>query len=295
MKDAYAYQRYLKDIAIYPRITPEREQKLADIIQNGKDPVQQEDAVAELIQANLRLVVHCRKEFDKYRGTARLAPLDLIAEGNVGLMKAARNYQPESRDSDRVTESVRFSTYACKCIKSHMLRAIKKDRFIHIPEHHFSYWTEIENLQRTNNSALSDSDLCACMDLSENALAFIKHSSNSGVCMLEDLGADDNEGGWSEFISSENSICPDEQVGSSDLRSFLLSEMKTLSPRTRQIISMIYFNESSPTLKDIAVMFDISGERCRQICVQGLTKLKRQMFARRHGIAPGLTGREAAA
>jgi RNA polymerase sigma-32 factor len=294
MTESDAFNRYIQDISAYPRISPDREVELSRIIQTCGNAEQVEAAVSELIHANLRLVVHCQKEFEKYHVSVSITALDLIAEGNVGLMKAAQNYDTggggESPDAP-----VRFSTYACKCIKSHMIRAIKKARFIHIPEHHFGYWSEIETLQRENGNVLTDSDLRDRMDISEEALALIKFSATTGVCMLEDLPFEGPDSSWNEFIASENTICPDEEAEGNDLRAFLLREMDCLAPRTRQIISMLYFNEKSPTLKDISLMFDISSERCRQICLQGLQRLKRQMITRRHGISPDLASKAYAA
>ena len=292
MNTSDAYERYIKDISQYQRITPARERKLSRIIQTCRNAEQVEAAINELIHSNLRLVIHCQKEFDKFlsSGVARIAPLDLIAEGNIGLMKAARNFNigfTADRD-DGKRDAVRFSTYACKCIKSHMIRAIKKARFIHIPEHHFAYWTEIETLRREGGGEVSDNELLEKLDVSEEALSLMKHSARSGVCMLEDLTPADADTNWSDFIANENASCPAEETGRHDLRSFLMAEMYTLPQRTQQIISMIYFNENAPTLKDISQLFGISSERCRQICVQGLNSLRRRMFTRRHGIEPGL-------
>jgi RNA polymerase primary sigma factor len=295
MRQSDAYSRYLADISEHERITPERESELSRIIQTCKNDEQVEAAVNELIHANLRLVIHCQKEFEKYRASSRLSIMDLIAEGNIGLMKAAQKFNSAAHSHGGQTgrDPIRFSTYACKCIKSHMIRAIKKARFIHIPEHHFSYWGEIEKLQHENDNKLSDNELCDLMDLSSDALAFIKMSAGSGVCRLEELTAEDSDNSWCDFIANEDAPCPADEVERQDLRAFLFSEMSNLAPRTKQIITMLYFNESSPTLKDLSRMFGISSERCRQICVQGLTRLRRQMFARRHAIEPSLKSAEA--
>lgn len=291
MTESDAYSRYLRDISQYPRITPERESELSHVIQTCSNAEQVEAAVNELIHSNLRLVVHCQKEFDRYRSSSQISVLDLIAEGNIGLMKAARNFNSGFGDdeSDAATgEAVRFSTYACKCIKSHMIRAIKKARFIHIPEHHFSYWTEIETLQRENGGTLSDRDLSERMNLSDDALSFIKLSAGSGVCMLEDLTAEDSDNSWNDFIASEHTASPSDEAGNNDLRAFLFGEMSKLPPRTRQIITMLYFNEKSPTLKDLSNLFGISSERCRQICVQGIHQLRRHLFSKRNAIEPDM-------
>ncbi len=297
MKESDTYSRYLADISRYERITPEREAELSQVIQTCPNAEQVEAAVSELIHSNLRLVIHCQKEFEKYRASSRLNAMDLIAEGNIGLMKAAKKFNSAANDPDGATdrEPIRFSTYACKCIKSHMIRAIKKARFIHVPEHHFGYWGEIEKLQNENGNSLTDSELCDRMDLSGEALACIRMSAGSGICMLEELTSEDSDNSWSDFIASEDSPCPSEEAERHDLRAFLFNEMNSLAPRTKQIITMLYFNESAPTLKDLSTMFGISSERCRQICVQGLTSLKRQMFARRRGIEPTLAAEAFAA
>ncbi len=299
MTDSDAYSRYIKDISPYERISPEREVALSMIIQTCTNEEQREAAINELIHSNLRLVVHCQKEFERYRASSRISVMDLIAEGNIGLMKAAKNFNSKFDEADgNEAAAVRFSTYACKCIKSHMIRAIKNARFIHIPEHHFGYWSEMENLQREHGDMLSDSELQERMNLSEDALAFIKLSTHSSVCMLEDLagaGSEETDGSWNDFIASENSVNPFEEACSSDMRSFLIRELNSLAPRTREIISMLYFSESAPTLRDISSMYGISSERCRQICVQGLNRLREQMFSRRMAIEPALCAQSCAA
>lgn len=283
MRNTDAYSLYLQDISAYSRISPEREAILSRTIQGDGPPESKETAISELIHANLRLVVHCQKEFERFRRSARLSELDLIAEGNMGLIKAAQNF-----NVDNAALQTRFSTYACKCIRSHMLRALKKSRFIHIPEHHFSYWSSMETLEQEKGGTLSDEDLRARLDLSEEALSLIRHSASSRVCRLEDLSPDDKEGSWTEFIACETTRKPDQEAEDNDLRSFLKEELKTLSPRTRKIITLLYFNEHAPTLKDLSLRFGISSERCRQICVQGLKRLRHQMFARRRNISPDL-------
>ena len=289
LKARDAYDRYLEDIASYPRITPEREAELSRTILNAKDPHKSEAA------ANLRLVVHCLKDFDRFLSSSavRITRMDLIAEGNIGLMNAARRFNAEFTDGDATDKpkrsNVRFSTYACKCIKSRMRRALKLGRFIHIPEHHFSYWTEMETLRHEHGDTLSDDVLRDKLDVSNEVLGLLKQSSQSGICMLEDLGAQDTEGGgWHDFIPNETASCPAHETGRNDLRDFLFSEMDSLPPRTRSMLSLLYFNERSPTLRELATKFGISSERCRQVCVQGLTRLRRQMASRCRQIEPDL-------
>ena len=157
------YERYLQEITSYPRISLEREAELSQTILNTGDDEEREAAIDELIHANLRLVVHCLKEFEKFLSSpsVRLTRMDLIAEGNIGLMRAAQRYDSchEKGESATMPGHARFSTYACKCIQSQMRRAVKKSRFIHIPEHHFSYWSEIRALNETHGDDLSNEEI----------------------------------------------------------------------------------------------------------------------------------------
>ncbi|MBT3194277.1 MAG: sigma-70 family RNA polymerase sigma factor [Verrucomicrobia bacterium] len=288
------YERYLEDIASHPRITPEREAELSAIIMAAADPQAVEAATDELIHANLRLVVHCLKDFDKFLSSpaVRITRMDLIAEGNIGLMKAAQRFNATfSKDDEKASRGsgIRFSTYACKCIKSRMRRALKLARFIHIPEHHFGYWSEMEALRHEHGETVSDKVLRNELDVSDEVLGLLKQSSQSGICMLEDLAAQETDGGgWHDFIPNEAVPCPADETGRNDLRAFLVDEMKTLPPRTRNMLSLMYFNEHAPTLRELSHKYGISSERCRQVCAQGLQRLRRQMSSRRERIEPDL-------
>ena len=284
-----AFQRYLEDISQYARITPKRESELSHVIQDGNNEEQREAAISELIHANLRLVVHCLKRFEGYLSSSavRITRMDLIAEGNLGLMKAAERFDVKHDTEGRGT--IRFSTYACKCIHSQMHRAVKQSRFIHIPEHHFGYWSEMKALREEHGGDLSDEMLGRTLDVSSEVAGLLKQSSQSGTCMLEDLAAHDVEGGgWHDFIPNESAACPAHETGCNDLRDFLCAEMESLPPRTQGMLSRLYLNDGSPTLRDLASHYNISSERCRQVCIQGLNHLRRQLAGRMPQIEPGV-------
>ena len=289
------YDRYMQDIASYPRITPAREAELSHTIQGADDPKEAEEAINELIHANLRLVVHCLKEFERFLSSpaVRLTRLDLIAEGNIGLMNAASRFNADFGENDdesapRSTR-IRFSTYACKCIKSRMRRALKRGRFIHIPEHHFSYWSEMEALRHEHGEHLSDDIMREKLDVSHEVLGLLKQSSESRTCMLEDLAVQESEGGgWHDFIPNESATCPAHETSLNDLRDFLSDEMQSLPPRTQSILSLLYLDEHTPTLRELGHAFGISSERCRQVCAQGLNHLRRQLASRLSQIEPSL-------
>ena len=246
MRNTDAHESYMRDISRFDLIPPEREQELSLLIQDEHtDPTAREAAVTELVESNLRLVVHCLKQFERHinSSTARLSNLDLIAEGNIGLMKAARSFKADYADNG---QPVRFCTYACKCINSHMIRAIKKTRFIHIPEHHFTYWTEIESIRREAGGNISEESIRQQLQVSEEAFSLFKHSACSGISMLEDFGSYGDEEGqhWSERFADESNTTPYEEAEREDLRAFLFEQINKLPPRTGKMLSMMYFHGS---------------------------------------------------
>jgi RNA polymerase sigma-32 factor len=276
-----AYERYMSDVTRYPRITAEREVELSRIIQSADDPEAVESAVTELVQSNLLLVVHCLKEFEQYLSvpSVRITKMDLIAEGNIALMASARRYNAHYGKAVglQTKAPIRFSAYACKSIKSRMNRAMKLARLIHIPEHHFSYWSGMNALRAEHGDELSDDLVLEELGISQNALEMLKQGMTTHACSLEDMVSDDGDSYWADVVADEDMASPYSEVSRSDLKQFLLQEMEDLPPRTRSMISVMYLNESAPTLREMSGMYGVSSERCRQVCARGLRELREQI------------------
>ncbi|MBL7114221.1 MAG: sigma-70 family RNA polymerase sigma factor [Kiritimatiellae bacterium] len=280
------YDNYMQDIVRYPRITSEREAELSAIIRHGNDEDAADAAVNELVEANLLLVVHCMKEFLKFLDSpgARLTHMDLISEGNIGLVRAARNYNANCTSTSITSNHARFSTYACKSIKNAMRRAIKLSRFIHIPEHHFRYWTRMRELEETYGEELSDSVLQRNLEVGNAKLQMLKQSQETGTCLLEDLTANEDNGTWSDFIADEQASTPLDEVEGHDLYDFLDSELAYLPERTQAMLRATFLSESPCTYAQLSREHGVSKERCRQVCAQGLAKLRERMEHKRASV-----------
>lgn len=276
------YERYMRDVSRFERITPDKEAELSAIIIHGKSAKKIENAVNELVQANLLLVIHCLKEFSRYLESpgARLSHMDLVAEGNIGLMNAAKNFDAccgKGRDSK---QRIRFSTYACKSIKNAMRRALKLSRFIHIPEHHFGYWTKMKELEDRYGDGLSDEILQEELGVGEAKLEMLKQSNETGTSLLEDLNGDREGAGWAETMGDSGSSCPRAETDRNDLREYLVSELSCLPERTQRMLALMYFDSNVTTYSDLARMFGVSKERCRQVCTHGLNVLRQRLSSR---------------
>jgi RNA polymerase sigma factor (sigma-70 family) len=273
-----AYDRYIKDISIHPRISRDREKQLWKIIASGRKPEYIEAAVDELTRANLRLVVHCVKSFTNYISSSRtsITVMDLIAEGNLALVKAAENFNPGYQTEEHA-EPIRFSAYACKCIKNAMRKAFRKARFIHIPDHHFGYWKQIKDICDASEEEVSDEVLRKKLEIGESRMKTLRQGLTTNTVMLEDMAYDDGYSHWSDFIADDNATCPHTEYDSSDLRDYLVNQMDSLPARTREMLSMMFLSDSKPTLHDLSMRFGVSKERCRQVCARGLQLLRNQM------------------
>ena len=291
------YDRYMRDIASFPRITPEREIQLSTTILRSRKARQVESAVHELVQSNLLLVIHCLKEFSKYLESpgVRITTMDLISEGNIGLIKAAHNFDAGGCSlpgTNRSDAHIRFSTYACKSIKNAMRRAIKLSRFIHIPEHHFSYWSRMKALRDEHGERLTDDLLERNLGVGPAKLWMLKQSEESGTALLDDLGTAGGEASrWSETMEDPAASCPSDNVEGRDMREYLFAEMEVLPERTQRMLQMMYLDGTAETFSDLARVFGVSKERCRQVCSHGLAVLRQRLQAKRRKVMGSEAGR----
>jgi len=271
------FSRYIEDIKEYARITPDREAELSAVIQAGEEGA--EAAVNELVQANLLLVVHCLKDFSHwaYSTDMGISELDLVAEGNIALMDAAKSYNAEYDGGEGAASKghIKFSTYACKCIKRRMARALRSSKFIRIPEAHFSSWRKLSELEDDEGNSLSNEEVAARIGVNVNKLGMIRHSQQCGTCMLEDIGrSEDGTSFWADVFLNDRAVKPDAETERHDLRRYLFDCMAKLKPRTREMLTLMYFSEKNPTLRDLSEIYHVSQERCRQVCAAGLKALR---------------------
>ena len=276
-----AVERYMREIGTITRIPPEREIALSNIIQSGADGDVVDTAVDELVMANLLLVIHCIKRFTGFLRVpeARISYMDLVAEGNVALITAARHFDSSF---GRESPPLRFSSYACKIIERRMRRAIKQSRFIHIPEGHFAKWSQVKTLQSQQGESISQRAMRGQLGISTTMLEFVKTSMCSGTSSLEDLHPDEEGLHWSECIPTPEAECITSHVGRRDMRAYLETELEALPKRTQDMIRMRYLQNAQ--LEDLSLKFGISRERCRQVCDHGLKQLRRRLIKHRDKI-----------
>lgn len=291
-----SFESYISQISNFPRIDAKREAELSEIILNSKDHKAAEDAVNELVLANLRLVLHCLKDYRSFVSSSEvcISAMDLIAEGNIALIAAARGFNAQfSRDDTGKTRQAKFGTYACRCIRSRMQRSIKLSRLVHIPERHFTYRKKLEEIEAEEGQTLTDEQISAKIGIRKQRLDMVRWSGNCKTTRLEDLNNDDDSSYGIDDLPDSSQTLPDEEAARNDIMAMVLEKMNLLKPRTKLMLEQMFLSGQKVTLKDLSDHFGVSKERCRQITQAGLKKLRDMIRAEVLGTSSKPTNKDA--
>ncbi len=258
---------YLKEIGKYPLLTSEEEIALAKQIAEGT-PEEQAAAKKKLSEANLRLVVSIAK---RYVGRG-MQFLDLIQEGNLGLIKAAEKFD--------YTKGYKFSTYATWWVRQAITRAIADQaRTIRIPVHMVE---TINKLIRVNRQLAQElgrdptpAEIAKEMGISESKVREIIKIAQEPVSLETPIG-EEEDSHLGDFIEDENAPAPAEVASNAMMREQLQEVLHTLTPREEKVIRLRFGLEDGQahTLEEVGKEFNVTRERIRQIEAKALRKIR---------------------
>jgi RNA polymerase primary sigma factor len=254
---------YLKEIGKVPLLSAEKELELANRMSNGDLAAKQ-----QLVEANLRLVVSIAKRYVN-RG---MFFLDLIQEGNLGLMKAAEKFDHG--------KGFKFSTYATWWIRQAITRAIADQaRTIRIPVHMVETINKVlrvsrQLLQEKGRDPL-DEEIAKEMDMPVDKVRDILKIAQEPVSLEMPIG-EEEDSHLGDFIADDNTPAPADAASYQMLREHLLEVLHTLTPREEAVLKLRFgLEDGRPrTLEEVGKVFDITRERIRQIEAKALRKLR---------------------
>ena len=256
-------REYLKEIGSIPLLTQEQEQDLAKRKSEGDA-----EAGKKLVEANLRLVVSIAK---RYTGRG-MSFLDLVQEGNIGLMKAVEKFD--------YTKGYRLSTYATWWVKQSVTRALAdQSRTIRLPVHMVEAVNRIRKAQRALAVKLgrepSNEEIGKEVGMSEKRVTELMQSSGDTVSLETPVGDEDGSN-LGDFVADDSNASTEEKAESVCLREEIEQMLQGLNPREREVIILRFGLESGHplTLEEVGKRFKVTRERIRQIETAALRKLR---------------------
>ena len=254
---------YLKEIGTVPLLTAEEELRLAKRKAEGD-----EVAKDRLIEANLRLVVSIAK---RYTGRG-MSFLDLVQEGNLGLIKGVEKFNYE--------KGYKLSTYATWWIRQSVTRALADQaRTIRVPVHMVETINRMSKMQRKLTLELgyepSSAELAEALDMSESKVLEIMQIAREPASLETPIGEEDDSN-LGDFVADNNTVTPEANVESVMLREHIDLLLQDLKDRERQVIVLRFgLEDGHPrTLEEVGKEFNVTRERIRQIEAKALRKLR---------------------
>ena len=274
--DAFAddsVRLYLREIGKIPLLTPEEEADLAQRIVKGD-----KKAKDKMVESNMRLVVSIAKRY----GGRGLDFLDLIQEGNTGLLRAVEKFDPD--------KGFKFSTYATWWVRQAITRAIADQaRTIRIPVHMVETINKVLRTTRKLTSELNreptNEEIAKALDMEPEKVDYVMRIKQDIASLDASVGreGDDEDSVLGDFVEDEERDSPEESAANQILKEQLSEIIATLTDREQKIIRLRFgIGGGRPhTLEEVGNEFDVTRERIRQIEAKALSKLRKNKETRK--------------
>ena len=269
-QQAPALQLYLREIGQVKLLTPKEEVALARRIKRGDA-----EAREHMIKANLRLVVKIARDYDGLG----LPLLDLINEGNIGLIKGVERFDPR--------KGAKLSTYAAWWIKQSIKRALaNQSKTIRLPIHVVDKMAHIRRAETKLREALdrdpTDEEVAADVGLKPQRVREYREAARAPVSLEAPLGSDEESASVSEVVADTSAEAPFDHLLKSSDTELVREVFDTLSPREKTVLGMRFgLGDDTPrTLEEIGHHFGVTRERIRQIQNEALKKLRSKVERR---------------
>ncbi len=263
VREGEVLERYLQEIGREDMITPEEEVELSMRIQRGD-----QKALTRLVRANLRFVVSVAKQYQ----SKGLALVDIINEGNVGLIKAAQKFDP--------TRGFKFISYAVWWIRQSILQAITdKSRLVRLPSNQEGLVAKVKRFSnqfmQANHREPEVAEIASALDVEEERVISILETSVRPVSMDAPISDNDETSMLDVVIGASGSIATDRNLETESLQNQLGFVLARLPKREEQILRMAFgIGQPEGTLEEIAMKIGLSKERVRQLREKAIRTLQ---------------------
>lgn len=264
-RESLALDKYLNDIGKIPMLTADEEANLAQRIRQGD-----QEALDKLTKANLRFVVSVAKQYQNQG----LSLSDLINEGNVGLMKAARRFDE--------TKGFKFISYAVWWIRQSILQAIVEySRIVRLP------LNKVGSYNKVNEAFLSfvqefereptHEELAELLDMTPKEVANMLKGNGRHVSFDAPISGEDGDSTMLDVVPGDENMSPDEALMEQSLKEEVQQGLSILSPREVEVLSSYYGlnGHKSLTLEEIGELYGLTRERVRQIKERAIRRLRK--------------------
>ena len=262
---------YLREIGKIPLLNPEEELQLAQKVKAGD-----KKAKDKMAEANMRLVVSIAKRY----GGRGLDFLDLIQEGNTGLLRAVEKFDPD--------KGFKFSTYATWWIRQAITRAIADQaRTIRIPVHMVETINKLLRTQRRLTQELNreptNEEIAAAMDMELDKVEYVMKIKQDITSLDANIREDDEDSVLGDFIEDDEAVSPEDAATTQLLKEQVKDMLGVLTEREQKILKLRFGLEDgkSHTLEEVGQEFSVTRERIRQIEAKALSKLRKHKDAKR--------------
>ncbi|NDB95750.1 MAG: RNA polymerase sigma factor RpoD/SigA [Verrucomicrobia bacterium] len=263
-----ALQSYLKGIGETPLLNRQEETSVARRVRRGESKARE-----LMIKSNLRLVVKIAADYNH----CGLPLMDLISEGNLGLMKAVERFKP--------SRGVKFSTYACWWIKQSIRRALaNQGKTVRLPVHLVD---KIQRLRRVSSAMgaelgrePTDAELADELQIETARVTKLREISAGTVSLDVNIGSDGEDGTLVDLLADPVAVDPTEEHSQTDFREAVSRSMSVLNTRELEILRLRFGlgDNKERTLEEVGEKLQVTRERIRQIQNSALSKLRRRLL-----------------
>lgn len=263
-RDSASLEKYLQEIGREEMISADMEPVLARRIREGDQA-----ALDKLVRANLRFVVSVAKQYQNQG----LSLLDLINEGNLGLIKAAKKFDE--------TKGFKFISYAVWWIRQSILQALAEQaRIVRLPLNKLGALNKIKKafvqLEQEYEREPSPEELSEILEMTEQQVSDTLGVSGRSVSVDAPFDSKDDQGNLLDVLSNPNSRAADDNMLAESMQQDIMRSLQTLPPKESDVLKLFYGigHQRSHTLEEISLMLEMTRERVRQIKDNGIKRLR---------------------